>query len=250
MLTFPGDLRRMKMIKTSPCVDHFVLTDVNSRARSSRSHNEPTIWRTFRFTRVLEQIVSEVLGNNVIVEEFLATVMLAIGRIEDVQGRVVLGLVHVFHVILHLHLHRVAFVVFAALELLVPVFLRQSLHRPFGLRLPAVLQTCDDYRLVQLLESVYKLLAVHIRSMDSLHVVLKLRELGEVLRVAQFIPCLCRRQFYNKNKVKAGSLNKYLHSGESRQNAILPGLAFLLTSFILLRDRWDSLASSLDIGLI
>ena len=52
--------------------------------------------------------------------------------IKDVHGAVIRAAVRVLNVVLHLHLDRVAIIVFSTLELLVPVLPRQTLKQCEG----------------------------------------------------------------------------------------------------------------------
>lgn len=75
------------------------------------THHQPPVRRSSRLAGVLEQIVAKIFWHNVIVEDFLPAMMFAERRVEDVQRAVVRRSPHVLDVILHLHLHGEAFVV-------------------------------------------------------------------------------------------------------------------------------------------
>lgn len=117
-------------------------------------------------------------------------------RIENIQRTVVLGRAHIIDVILHLHLDTISLVVLATLELLIAVLLVQSLQRPFLQRLPVMLHTLDDNRLVRSFEPVDKLLAVDVTDPDALHIIGKMLELVESIRIMVRRPGSLVAQFF------------------------------------------------------
>lgn len=119
-------------------------------ALTGSHHKPPVRWPTI-FTGIFEKVVLEVDRYRVVFEQSFAAMMLqiqtkitdwnqavcvaarannpnithiAISTVEDVQRTVVGGAAHIFHVIFHLHLHAVAFIVLAAFELLISVLFR------------------------------------------------------------------------------------------------------------------------------
>ena len=95
---------------------------MDARTRTSWTHNEPAIWWSSFLACVSEKVVLEVFWNDVVFEKSLSLGMLSVVRIENIQRRVVLeqsldgrsivganlGLIHVLHVVLDLHLHRIS----------------------------------------------------------------------------------------------------------------------------------------------
>lgn len=123
---------------------------VDARARPGRTNDHPAVGRTTALAAMLEEVVSEVEGRSVVLEQFLSLWMLkrggmpmsnlnkserrglvwqvthtyvSVAAVKDVERTVVDGSGHVGHVVLHLELHAVALVVFATFELLVAVLL-------------------------------------------------------------------------------------------------------------------------------
>ena len=117
---------------------------MNAGPRSGRSDNHPPVGRPLGLTAVLEQVVSEVFGQTIILQKLLSSRMVAVTAVKDIKRTVILGrpeedhysilfpclyqsfiinLLHVINVVLHLQFDAVAFVVLPAFELLVPVFL-------------------------------------------------------------------------------------------------------------------------------
>lgn len=163
---------------------------MNTSSTPRRAHHKPPIRRATRLSGILEKIVSEILWHNVVVEQSFPAMVFAVGRVEDVQRTIVSGVFHVVDIVLDLHLDRIAFVVLAALELLVAILLSQSLESPLGLRFPAVLEASNDHWSIVFLVAVNELLAVYVWRMDALNIVLEKRKFIEVLGIVQFIPSL------------------------------------------------------------
>jgi len=98
--------------------------------------------------------------------------VLAVAAVEDVERAVVARALQVLRVVLHLHLHRVAIVVLAALELLVAVLSLETLQGPLLARGPALLGVEQHHGLVGTLEAVDELLGGHPQGVHAFHVVL------------------------------------------------------------------------------
>lgn len=105
----------------------------------------------------LKEVVSEEDGHLIVLQQLAAFGMFTVAAVEDVERAVVSRALHVLHVILHLHFHRVAVVVFAALELLVAVFALETLQGPFLPAGPRLLAVEQNYGFIGLLESLDEL---------------------------------------------------------------------------------------------
>ena len=114
-----------------------------AQRRSTRPRQTPAgpspVGRPAFLPGELEQVVSEEQGHLVVVKELASLGVVTVAAVEDVERAVVTRALQVLHVIFHLHLHRVALVVLAALELLVAVLPFETLQGPFLTGRPGVL---------------------------------------------------------------------------------------------------------------
>ena len=109
----------------------------------------------------------------VVLQQLPAFGVFTVAAVKDVERAVVPGVLQVLHVVLHLHLHRVAVVVLPALELLVAVFALESLQSPFFSGGPALLAVLQDDGLVGSLEALDELFRTEMAGVHTLYVVLK-----------------------------------------------------------------------------
>lgn len=132
----------------------------------------PVWWSPF-LPCELEQVVPEEDGHLVILQQLAAFGVLTVAAVEDVQWAVVLGALQILHVVLHLHLHRVAVIVLATLELLVAVFSLEALQSPLLFGRPAVLAAKQDDGFVGTLKAPDELIGAEVAGVHTLHVVLQ-----------------------------------------------------------------------------
>ena len=121
--------------------------NVYSSARPGRSYHHPPVGRSLSLAAVLEEVVSEVFWKPIILQEFLSSRMVAVTAVEDIKRTVIFGipdeenyynfrdclvslinnLLHVIYIVFHFQFDAVAFIILPTFELLVPVFLSESL---------------------------------------------------------------------------------------------------------------------------
>ena len=114
-----------------------------SSARPGGSYHHPPVWRPLSLAAVLEEVVREVFGEPIILQELLSSRMVTVTAVKDIKRTVILGspeeenyiisvtvlyliisnLLHIIHIIFHFQFDTVALVILPAFELLVPVFL-------------------------------------------------------------------------------------------------------------------------------
>lgn len=133
---------------------------------------EPVRWSAF-LPCELEQVVPEEDGHLVVLQQLAAFGVLTVAAVEDVQRAVILGALQILNVVLHLHLHRVAVIVLATLELLVAVFSLEALQSPLLFGRPAVLAAEQDDGFVGTLKAADELIGAEVAGVDTLHVVLQ-----------------------------------------------------------------------------
>lgn len=137
---------------------------------------EPPVRRAALLSCELEQVVSEEDGHLVVVQQLAALGVFAVAAVEDVERAVVLGALQVLGVVLHLHLHRVAVVILATLELLVAVLAFEALQGPFFSGGPVFLAVQQDHGLVGPLEALDEVLRTELEGVHALHRVLEGQE--------------------------------------------------------------------------
>lgn len=121
----------------------------------------------------LEQVIPEEDGHLVVFQQLAALVVLTVAAVEDVERTVILGVLQVLCVVLHLHLHRVAVIVFATFKLLVSVFAFEALQGPFLPSGPVLLAAEQDHGLVGPLEALDEVLRRKMAGIHTLHTVLE-----------------------------------------------------------------------------
>lgn len=131
------------------------------------------VWRPAFLSCKLEQVVPEEDGHLVVLQQLAALVVLTIAAVKDVKRTVILGVLQVLCVVLHLHLHRVAVIVFSTFKLLVSVFAFESLQGPFLPSGPILLAAKQDHRLIGPLEALDEVLRRKMAGVHTLHVVLE-----------------------------------------------------------------------------
>lgn len=147
--------------------------DENTLVGMGKTWTETPVWRTAFFSRKLEQVVSEEDRHLVVVKQLVALCVFTVAAVKDVERAVVFGGVQVLCVVLHLHLHRVAIVVLATLELLVAVLAFEALQGPFLAGRPVFLAVQKDHGLVGPLEALDELLRTELEGVNPLHRVLE-----------------------------------------------------------------------------
>ena len=117
-----------------------------SSARPGGSYHHPPVWRPLSLAAVLEEVVREVFGEPIILQELLSSRMVTVTAVKDIKRTVILGspeeenyiisvtllylimnLLHIIHIIFHFQFDTIAFVILPAFELLIPVLLSESL---------------------------------------------------------------------------------------------------------------------------
>lgn len=98
--------------------------------------------------------------------------MFTVATVKNVERAVVPGALQVFNIVLHLHLHRVAVIVLAALKLLVAVLAFEALQGPFISGGPTFLTVQQDDGLVGALVALDKFLWTEMEGISALNIVL------------------------------------------------------------------------------
>ena len=65
--------------------------NVNAGPRSGRSYNHPPVGRPLGLTAVLEQVVSEVFGEMIILQKLLPPGMVSVAAVKDIERAVILS---------------------------------------------------------------------------------------------------------------------------------------------------------------
>lgn len=117
----------------------------------------PVRWSALLSSK-LKQIFSKKEGHLIVFKQLAAFGVLTVTAVEDVERTVVMRGLHIFNIILHLHLHRIAIIVLPTLEFLVTVLALQAFQGPFLPSRPHVLAIKKNYRLVGFLEALNELL--------------------------------------------------------------------------------------------
>lgn len=121
----------------------------------------------------LEEVVPEEDGHLVVLQQLSALGVFSVAAVKDVERAIVTGGLQVFHVVLHLHLHRVAVVVLATLELLVTVFALEALQGPLLAGRPRLLAALQHHWPVGTLKTPDELVGAEVVGIHALHVVLE-----------------------------------------------------------------------------
>jgi len=172
--------------------------DVNAGAGTGGAHHHPAVGRTSALAAILEQIVPKVNRNLVVLQQLLSLGVVCIAAVKNVKRAVVVCGLEVIQVVFHLEFDAVSIVVFATLELLVAIFLAQSLKRPLVSGVPVVLDSQDDDGFVGGFEPADEFLRRDGFDVDSFHPVVNILPTQvEVARVIVSDPVLRSAQLWS-----------------------------------------------------
>mmetsp|Transcript_14381 Transcript_14381/g.27577 ORF Transcript_14381/g.27577 Transcript_14381/m.27577 type:complete len:213 (+) Transcript_14381:1140-1778(+) len=149
--------------------------DVQAAAAARRAPHHPAVGRAAALAHMLKQILLEVLGHGVVLQQLPAVAAVPERAVEHVQRRVVprRAVLQVVQVVLQLQPHRVPVVVAAHLETVLAESLPKLREGPCLRGWPVVREPSDHDGKLRFLESLNELFYRHVIGVDARNIVLE-----------------------------------------------------------------------------